>query len=92
MGTAEPFRLRSQQLGCLPIVNHFLTRMRLADQLQRYLPHDDARLRLAPAAVIAVVVRNIVAGHRPVYALAEWAERYDPAVLGLATGDAVALT
>jgi hypothetical protein len=91
MGTAEPFRLRSQLLGCLPVVNHFLTRMRIAEQLDVYLPHDDARLRLAPAAVIGVVVRNIVAGHRPVYALAEWAERYDPALLGLAPGDAAAL-
>jgi hypothetical protein len=91
MGTPEPFTLRSQLLGCLPIVNHFLTRMRIAEQLGTYLPHDDARLRLAPAAVIAVVVRNIVAGHRPVYALGEWAERYDPAVLGLAPGDAAAL-
>ncbi len=79
MGTPEAFRLRSQQLGCLPIVNHFLTRMRLGEQLNSYLPHDDARLRLAPAAVIAVVVRNIVAGHRPVYALGEWAERFEPA-------------
>jgi len=91
MGTPEPFKLRSQQLGCLPVVNHFLTSMRVAEQLGSYLPHDDARLRLAPAAVIAMVVRNIVAEHRPVYALAEWAGRYDPAVLGLAPGDAGAL-
>lgn len=91
MGSPEPFRLSSHLLGCLPVVNHFLTRMRVTDQLGSYLPHDDARLRLAPATVIAVVVRNIVAGHRPVYALAEWAERHDPTVLGLAPGDAAAL-
>ncbi|MGV1010797.1 MAG: DUF4277 domain-containing protein, partial [Dermatophilaceae bacterium] len=91
MGTPQSFRLRSQLLGCLPVVNHFLTRMRLAETLDIHLPHDDARLRLAPAAVIAVVVRNIVAGHRPVYALAEWAQRYDPALLSLAPGDAAAL-
>ena len=88
MTTPEPFTLRSQRLGCLPIVNFFLDRMGLAEHLQTYLPTDDARLRLAPAAVIAVVVRNIVAGHRPVYALAEWAAPYDPAVLGLGPGDA----
>jgi len=39
--------------------------------------------------VIAVVVRDIVVGHRPVYALGEWAARYDdPTVLGLGPGDA----
>jgi len=91
MSTPEPFTLGSQHLGCLPIVNWFLARMGLAENLGTYLPHDDARLRLAPAAVIGVVVRNIVAGHRPVYALGEWAARYDPAVLGLAPGDAAAL-
>ena len=81
------FTLRSQRLGCLRIVNFFLTRMCLAEHLRKYLPADDARLRLAPAAVVAVLVRNIVAGHRPVYALGEWAARYDPAVLGLGPGE-----
>jgi hypothetical protein len=84
--STEPFRLRSQRLGCLPIVNFLFDRMGLAGQLQAYLPGDDARLRLAPAAVIATVVRNIVAGHRPVYALSEWAASYHPTVLGLAPG------
>lgn len=87
MTPSEPFRLRSQRLGCLPIVNFFLDRMGLAEHLQTYLPHDDARLRLAPSAVLAVLVRNIVAGHRPVYALGEWAAPYDPAVLGLGPSD-----
>jgi len=91
MSTPGQFTLRSQRLGSLPIVNFFLARMGLADHLQTYLPNDDARLRLTPAAVIEVVVRNLVAGHRPVYALGEWAEPYDPAVLGLGAGDAAML-
>jgi hypothetical protein len=91
MSTPGQFTLRSQRLGSLPIVNFFLARMGLADHLQTYVPNDDARLRLTPAAVIEVVVRNLVAGHRPVYALGEWAEPYDPAVLGLGAGDAAML-
>lgn len=82
MSTPEPFTLRSQRLGCLPMVNFFLSRIGLARHLGTYLPADDPRLRLAPAAVIAV------AGHRPVYALGECAAPYDPAVLGFAPGDA----
>src|SRR5664279_6353064 len=62
--------------------------MGVAEKLQDYLPTDDPRLRLAPASVIATVVRNIVSGHRPVYALGEWAASYDPALLGLASGEA----
>jgi transposase len=68
-------------------VNFLFDRMGLVGQLRAYLPTDDARLRLAPAAVIATVVANIVAGHRPVYALSEWAASYDPMVLGLASGE-----
>ena len=69
MITQGPFTLASQRLGCLPIVNFFLNRMGVAEHLDTYLLADDPRLRLAPADVIAVLVRNIVAGHRPVYAL-----------------------
>ena len=91
MTTPGQFTLRSQQLGPLPVINFFLARMGLAGHLGTYLPHNDARLRLAPASVIAVLVRNIMTGHRPVYALGEWAAPYDPAVLGLGPGDAGAL-
>ncbi len=91
MNPSGPFKLRSETLGALPVVNHFLDRMGLPAVLARYLPHDDARLRLAPAAVIGVVVRNLVVAHRPVYALGEWAGPYDRALLGLAPGHAGAL-
>ena len=88
MTTPEQFTLHSQNLGCLPIVNFFLNRIGLADHLANYLPPGDARLRLTPAAVIEVVVANLVVGHRPVYALGEWAAAFDPGVLGLRAGDA----
>jgi len=89
--TPQRFGLRSQRLGCLPVVNFFLARLGLAEHLDRYLPRNDARLRLAPATVIQVVVANIAAGHLPVYALGDWAASYDPAALGLGPDDAAAL-
>ena len=73
------------------MVNAFLDRVGLPALLARYLPHDDARLRLAPAAVIGVVVRNLLLAHRPVYALGEWAAPYEPGMLGLAGNDVAAL-
>jgi hypothetical protein len=88
MTTPGQFTLHSQNLGCLPIVNFFLNRMGLSDHLRNYLPPGDARLRLTPAAVVEVVVRNLVVGHRPVYALGQWAAAFDPGVLGLRAGDA----
>ena len=77
--TPEQFELRSQGLGALPLLGFFLARMGLAEPLQSYLPRDDARLRLAPAAVIGVVVRSIVVARRPLYGLAEWAAPCDQA-------------
>jgi transposase len=84
----EPFALRSDVLGALPVINHFLDRLGLTGLLERHVPHDDRRLRLAPATVLGVVVRNLVLDREPVYALAEWAAPWDPALLGLAAGGA----
>ena len=85
------FELESETLGALPVVNWFLERLGIEGTLDRFVPHDDARLRLAPGVVIGVVLRNILVGHRPVYALSEWAEPFSEAVLGLREGDASAL-
>ena len=54
MTAPGPFELASEILGALPVVNHFLDRIGLADRLERHLPKDDRRLRVAPATVIGV--------------------------------------
>ena len=78
-----PFELVSHRLGALPLINHFLDRIGLARLLARYLPAADARLQLAPATAIRLVVRNLLVGREPLYGLGEWAARYAPALLGL---------
>ncbi|MHB1444209.1 MAG: IS1634 family transposase [Acidimicrobiales bacterium] len=91
MPAEERFTLESESVGAMPIVNWFLTRMELGGRLERFIPHDDARLRLAPAVVIGVVLRNIIVGHRPVYAIGEWAKPFNPGLLGLLGGEAGSL-
>jgi hypothetical protein len=91
MDPNECFGLAHEKIGCLPVVNWFLSRMGLTAILERHLPHDDARLRLAPAAVIGLVVRNLVCSHRPLYGLGEWAGAYEATQLGLESGDLEAL-
>jgi len=91
MPVEERFTLESESVGSLPVVNWFLARMGVFERLDRFVPHDDARLRLAPAAVIGVALRNIIVGHRPVYALGEWAAPIDAGLLGLLPGEAAAL-
>jgi Domain of unknown function (DUF4277) len=84
----ENFTLHTHQLGPLPVINHFVDRLGLAGLLESWLPHDDRRLKLAPATAVGVVVRNLVIHREPVYALGEWAAPFDPALLGLAPGEA----
>lgn len=91
MTTPEGFDLESEAVGALPIVKHFFERMGLAKTLNTYLSNRDARLRIDPAVVIAVVVANIVISHRPLYGIGEWAATYEPGLLGLAGGDPEAM-
>jgi len=82
MASPGGFEADSERVGGLAIVGHFSSRIGLAETLEKYLPADDARLPLAPAVVIALVVTNIVVSHRPLYALSEWAGAYDPGLSG----------
>jgi len=84
----DSFELATELLGPLPVINAFCARLGLAALLESYLPREDARLRLAPATAVGVVVGNLVIGREPVYALGEWAAPFDPALLGLAEGEA----
>ena len=83
-----PYELATELLGPLPVIDAFCVRLGLAGLLDSVVPRDDARLKLAPATAIGVVVRNLVVGREPVYALGRWAAPYDQAPLGLASGEA----
>lgn len=81
---ASRYELRSRTLGALPIVGHFLARMRVRALLERYLPESDPRVGLPAASAIGVLVCNLCLCHQPLYRLGEWAAPFDPAPLGLA--------
>jgi transposase len=88
---ANEFGLVSHTLGGLPIVKLMLDRLGLPALLAGALPGDDARLKLAPAVAIRLVITNLVLGREPLYGLGEWAGRHDPTLLGLSTGDVTVL-
>lgn len=75
--------LRSERIGALPLVNAVYDRLGVDRLLERYVPADDARLRIAPSVALGVVIRNLVLGREPVYGLGRWAEGFDPQLLGL---------
>lgn len=88
---AGPFELRSERLGALPVIDRFLGRIGVQALLERYLPPGDERVALGAATVIGVVVRNLCVAREPLYGLAEWAAKFDPALLGLRAGEAALL-
>lgn len=89
--SAGPFRLQTEVLGPLPIVDHFLSRLGVDARLARWVPEGDASVRLAPAKALGAVLRCLCLRHEPLYALAEWAAPYDAALLGVAPEERVLL-
>jgi transposase len=85
-GDEDQFRLRSEVLGAMPIIDAYLRRLGVGDLFEAFVPGNDGRMKLAPARALGVLVRNLVLHREPVYALGEWAAPFDPSVLGLDAG------
>lgn len=75
--------LRSEKIGALPIINHFLRRLRLEAWLQQHLPPEDCRVKIPAAKAILALLRNLLVSREPLYGLGEWAAAYAPDLLGL---------
>ena len=75
--------LRSEKIGALPIINHFLKRLRLEEWLQEYLPPEDKRVKIPASKGLLVLVRNLLVSREPLYGIGEWAAGYAPDLLGL---------
>ncbi|MGH3636923.1 MAG: IS1634 family transposase, partial [Mycobacterium sp.] len=91
MGEAKQYGLVSAGLGALPLVKHITDRLGLPRLLESFLPAGDARVKLAPADAVRLVVINLVLGREPLYALGEWAAGYDPGLLGLGESELAVL-
>jgi transposase len=83
--------LRSSTVGALPILNHFLRRMRLEDFLRAALPAEDRRTKLSPVKALLVLLRNLLISREPIYGVGEWAAGHVPNLLGLAAEKEIAL-
>lgn len=78
-----PYRLTRRGVGALPIVNHLIRRLRLVDIVDQYLPARDTRVKIDPAVVVAILVRNLLLDHQPTYGIRAWAATFEPSLLGL---------
>lgn len=83
--------LQSYAIGAAPIINHLLRRMKLTEILERHLPPEDGRMKVATATGLLLLLRNVLISREPVYGVADWACGYAPDVLGLAESQLSAL-
>jgi len=83
MSGAASFKLVTERLGPLPLVNHFLARMGLEDILERHVPTEDRRVRLPYAASLGVLLRSIIVEREPIYRQQETVATFAPKMFGL---------
>ena len=79
-------RFVSKALGPLPVINAFLDQLRLEQFFHQFVPTKDPRLKLTPAEGLGLVLGNILIARRPLYAMSDWAIRFDEQMLGLPPG------
>lgn len=89
MTQTDAVQLRSSTLGPLPLLQHFLDKFGFDALLAEYAPSADRRFAIPPAAILGLMVRNILLGRTPLYGLGEWAQAYAPEALAI-TDDVVA--
>ena len=84
--------LRSEKIGALPILNHFIRRLRLEEWLRQHLPPEDPRVKIPAAKALLVLLRNLLVSREPLYGIGEWAAAYAPDLLGLTRSQLEALS
>jgi hypothetical protein len=82
----ESLGLRTERLGALPLVNHFLERLRLESHLEAFVATDDRRIRLPYAKALGVLVRSLLLEREPMYRQHETVSAFAPWAFGLVDG------
>ena len=77
------FALRSERLGPLPLINHFLQRMGLEELLDKHVSTTDRRCAVAHARALGVLLRSIIVEREPVYRQQETVHGFASGAFGL---------
>ena len=79
----EALALRSERLGALPLLNHFLERLALERHLNDFVPTTDRRVRVPYAKTLGVLVRSLLIERAPMYRQHETVSTFAPWAFGL---------
>jgi transposase len=75
--------LRTERLGPLPLVNHFIQRVGLEGVLDRYIP-SDARCAVPHARALGVMLRSVIVEREPIYRQQETVQAFASGMFGIA--------
>ena len=76
------FKLQSERLGPLPLVNHFIDRIGLEEMLHRHVPCD-GRCIIPHARALGVLVRSLIVEREPIYRQQETVHGFASAMFGI---------
>src|SRR3954468_15594664 len=80
---ADGLKLRSYDVGALPLLTRIVTRMQLQRLLSEHLPRDDSRTELPTVTALLVLFANLLLAREPIYGVGEWAATFPPDLPGL---------
>ena len=80
------FVLRSERLGPLPLINHFIERMGLAELLERHVP-SDARCSIPHGQALGVLLRSLIVQREPIYRQHETVDGFAGSMFGITAQD-----
>jgi hypothetical protein len=75
--------LKTERLGPLPLINHFLERLDLETRMDRFVPTHDRRIRLPYAKALGVLLRSVLLEREPLYRQQETVGTFAPRAFGL---------
>ena len=83
MLSSSNLTLRTQRLGPLPVINHFVDRMGLDELLAEFVPTTDRRQRVSHAKALGVLVRSLLVEREAIHRQQEMVSSFAPEAFGL---------
>jgi transposase len=80
------FTPRTERLGPLPLINHFIDRIGLHEALSRFVP-SDRRCAVSHASALGVLLRSIIVEREPIYRQQETVHGFADGMFGISAGE-----
>ncbi len=96
MATPDPFSdlsMEALEVGPLPVIRHFMDRLKLDALLDKHVPEKQLgrRAAISNSRALSLMVCNVLMTRDPLYGVPAWIDRHVPECLGVESGVAAKL-